>query len=169
MILVTVGTHNQGFERLVSAMDELASELDEEVIIQYGSSAYIPVNAQGFQWTTSQQMQELTHRARVVVCHAAAGAILVTLMEKKPLVIVPRLREFGEVVDNHQLQLSSALDQAGQAIEVVNPTVPALRDAITRAAKLPHSNEGAQQLITELRKHLVGLASAKPGTRREVR
>ena len=42
MILVTVGTHPQGFDRLVRPMDELAALLEEEVIIQFGSSSYEP-------------------------------------------------------------------------------------------------------------------------------
>ncbi len=36
MIFVTVGTHHQGFDRLVQAADELAAELDEQVVIQRG-------------------------------------------------------------------------------------------------------------------------------------
>lgn len=163
MILVTVGTHNHGFDRLVKAMDELAAELDEQVVIQYGSSTYIPVHAQGFQWTTSQKMQELTHQARIVVSHAAAGSILATFLEGKPLVVVPRLKEFGEVVDNHQLQLSAALDQSGRAVEVKTPSVSTLRDAIVRVEYLSQCNKGADLLISALQQRLGGWASIKPG------
>ena len=38
MILVTVGTHVLGFDRLVKKMDEIASKIDEEVIIQIGNT-----------------------------------------------------------------------------------------------------------------------------------
>jgi len=40
MIFVTVGTHDQGFERLVKKMDEIAGQIDEEVVIQVGYTDY---------------------------------------------------------------------------------------------------------------------------------
>lgn len=44
MIFVTVGTHEQPFNRLVKKMDELKKEgiITEEVIIQTGFSTYKP-------------------------------------------------------------------------------------------------------------------------------
>jgi UDP-N-acetylglucosamine transferase subunit ALG13 len=92
LILVTVGTHNHGFDRLVKAMDELAAEVDEPVMVQYGSSVYVPRHAEHFQWTSGQRMEQLSQAARVIVTHAAAGSILVALLREKPLVVVPRLR-----------------------------------------------------------------------------
>ena len=72
MILVTVGTHNRGFDRLVRAADELATLTDEPVVIQYGSSKYEPRHAcRSFRLTTSQEMEYLTLQARVIIMHAA--------------------------------------------------------------------------------------------------
>ena len=45
MIFVTVGTHEQQFNRLVECMDKWAGENDEEVVIQTGYSTYEPKNA----------------------------------------------------------------------------------------------------------------------------
>ena len=42
MIFVTVGTHEQPFDRLVKYMDGWAAEHDEKVIIQTGFSTYEP-------------------------------------------------------------------------------------------------------------------------------
>jgi UDP-N-acetylglucosamine transferase subunit ALG13 len=41
MILVTVGMHDQGFDRLVRAADELAAQIEEQVFIQYGETQII--------------------------------------------------------------------------------------------------------------------------------
>jgi len=49
------------------------------VIIQWGSSTYQPQHARQFRFTSSQQMIELTQQARVIVTHAAAGAIITAL------------------------------------------------------------------------------------------
>ena len=42
MIFVTVGTHEQQFNRLVEYMDKWADEHDEKVVIQTGYSTYEP-------------------------------------------------------------------------------------------------------------------------------
>lgn len=44
MIFVTVGTHEQPFNRLVAFMDKWAEVHDEKVIIQTGFSTYNPIN-----------------------------------------------------------------------------------------------------------------------------
>ena len=46
MIFVTVGTHEQPFDRLVKYIDELVKvgEIKEEVVIQAGYSTYEPVH-----------------------------------------------------------------------------------------------------------------------------
>ena len=48
MIFVTDGTHYQGFDRLITKMDEVAGKIDDEVAIQIGSSKYHPKNAKWF-------------------------------------------------------------------------------------------------------------------------
>jgi beta-1,4-N-acetylglucosaminyltransferase len=155
LILVTVGTHNQGFNRLVGPMDELAADLDERVVIQRGSSTYEPQYAEHFQWTTSQRMEQLTEEARIVVAHAAAGVIILALRYDKPLVVIPRLRRFGEHADDHQQQLAKALEAEGKVIVVHNPSVVALQEAIGQAVRHEGPrNNGPAQLVAALHQQL---------------
>lgn len=135
MIFATVGTHKQGFERMVQAFDLLAreNEFDEELIIQYGTSGYVPQHATAFQWATSQRMDQLTQSARILVTHAAAGAIILGLQAQKPLVVIPRRKQFEEHMDDHQLQLANALEQSGRAVALLDPTATGLARAIGRA------------------------------------
>ncbi|MDQ4076869.1 MAG: beta-1,4-galactosyltransferase [Chloroflexota bacterium] len=155
MILVTVGTHTQGFERLVRPMDALAAALDERVVIQRGSSSYTPRHAEHFRWTTSEHMEELTAEARVVVAHAAAGAIILALREKKPLVVAPRLARYGEHFDDHQLQLATMLDAQSKALVVYEPSLDTLRAAIQRVAiRNPPDHVGPTQLVHALQQQL---------------
>lgn len=157
MILVTVGTHPQGFERLVRAADELAGRTPEEVVIQYGSSTYIPQHAaRRFAFTDSREMEQLTARAWAVITHAAAGALILGLRLGKPLVLVPRLRRYGEVVDDHQSQLAKALEADGRAIWVQELSAEALMEALRRAESLRPSAEGAGRLIAFLQGQLRG-------------
>jgi beta-1,4-N-acetylglucosaminyltransferase len=154
MILVTVGLHDQGFERLVRVADELASTLSEEVIIQFGSSKYTPKSAKHFSFTSSEQMENLIREARIVITHAGAGTILMTLRECKPIIVVPRLKKYNEVFDNHQLQLTRALAESGKAVAVIDPSPLLLREGISNAEKLSLPREGAPTLIAALRAQL---------------
>jgi UDP-N-acetylglucosamine transferase subunit ALG13 len=150
MILVTVGTHNRGFERLVRVADEFAMQVEEEVIIQYGSSSYIPRYAKNFQWTSSEHMEQLTLGARVVVTHAAAGAIILAVRFGKPIVVVPRMRRFGEHIDDHQQQLAVALCDHDRVISVRDLSTESLKFAIQGCADLKLTHSSNQTIIDAL-------------------
>ena len=109
MIFVTVGSHYQGFERLIKKMDEIVGRIEEEVVMQIGHTDYKPVNARYFDFETYIKMQQLNRDARVVVSHAGAGSILTALEQKTPVIIVPRLKKFEEIIDDHQLEITEAM------------------------------------------------------------
>ena len=113
MIFVTVGTHTKGFERLVAAMDRIAASTCEEVVIQIGATAYRPHAARWFTYAGVDEIQRLTEDARIVVSHAGAGSILMSLRAGKPLVIMPRRRQYHEHGDDHQVELAMALEESG--------------------------------------------------------
>lgn len=156
MILVTVGMHFQGFDRLVRAADELAKGLNEKVLIQYGNSSSIPQYADGFAWTTGDEMEYLMREARVIVAHAAVGSIIPALKNGKPLVITPRMKLYNEVIDDHQQQLSKMLGMSGKAVSVENLSSESLRTAIDNAGKNPPLVDGPTQLVQALKDLLAG-------------
>lgn len=148
MIFVTVGTHTLGFERLVMAMDQAAREpamLDrtamnrtageaaEEVVIQLGATRYRPRCASWFTFADSAELERLTRAARVVVSHAGAGTILLTLRLGKPLVVMPRRKCYHEHGDDHQVELARALEQSGALLvaETVDQLPARLQEAAT--------------------------------------
>lgn len=139
MILVTVGMHNAPFDRLVKAADEMASLIEESVVIQRGVSGYTPMFSQYVDFTDEAQMQTWLSQVRAVVSHAGAGSILSALKAGKPLVLVPRLRRFGEHADDHQLELAEVLAQRRKAVTVSEPSAGALHDAIAQANELTRS------------------------------
>ncbi len=154
MILVTVGTHSANFNRLVLAADEMARQIEEQVIIQYGSSTR-PQYAQGLDFIPSDQINALTREARVVISHAAAGSIITTLLAGKPLVVVPRQKANGEMLDDHQFQLARALNETRRAIAIYEPTAARLRSAIEAATStLDRPASSTPQMILALRKEL---------------
>jgi UDP-N-acetylglucosamine transferase subunit ALG13 len=165
MILVTVGTHTVGFDRLVQAADELAAQLDEPVVIQYGSSCFLPRHAQGFAFVSSQEMERLVAQARVVISHAAAGSAILVLGVGKPLVLVPRLKQYSEVIDDHQQQLARALAAQGRSVMVDSPSAESLQAAVAAASSCPSTGHHAGQLVADLREKLAAWQAAEKTAR----
>lgn len=155
MLFVTVGTHTQGFERLIKATDELAGSgrIKEKVVMQTGNTKYEPKNCAWFRFESFKKIQELNKNARIVITHAGAGCIITALHFNKPLVIVPRYKKFGEHVNNHQCDLALALEQEKKAISVADIT--GLENAI-KSARAPPRKKGKNVLIENIRKYLDG-------------
>ena len=151
MILVTVGTHDQQFDRLVKGADQLASQLEESVIIQRGCSNYEPAYAESFKWTSSQQMELLTGESRLVISQASAGAVIHAIQKEKPLVLVPRLKRYQENHNDHQLQLAQALEDAGRVVVVLEPTAKLLEKAIKISLQKNYPYSGDNQLQNALK------------------
>lgn len=120
MILVTVGTHFLPFDRLIKKMDDIAGKIEEEVIMQIGNSSYTPKHANFFHFKELEEMEQLIKEARVVVTHGGAGTILLALAKEKIIICVPRLKEFNEVLVDHQLDLVYNLANEKKIIAVYN-------------------------------------------------
>lgn len=120
MILVTVGTHVRGFERLIQKMDDIAGKIQEEVVIQIGNTDYQPKHAKFFKFKSYQEMEHLMKEARIIVCHGGAGTILLALKKGKTVISVPRLKEYNEVLVDHQLDLVYTLANEKRIIAVYN-------------------------------------------------
>ncbi len=118
MIFVTVGTHYMGFERLIEKMDEIAPNLDDEVIMQIGTTKYEPKNAKWYKFIEMEKIQEYYKKADIIVAHSGAGTLLDSLSFEKPVITVPRLKKFGEHIDDQQIELAEALDKTNRTIAI---------------------------------------------------
>lgn len=123
MIFVTVGTHEQQFNRLVSYMDEWASSHDEEVVIQSGFSTYEPKSAKYNKLYPYKTMVELVDKARIVITHGGPSSFIMPLQIGKVPVVVPRMKEFDEHVNDHQLDFARAVaERQGNIIVIEDVT-----------------------------------------------
>ena len=118
MIYVTVGTHTQGFPRLVKKMDEIAARIKEQVIMQIGTTDYVPRHASFFRISDEKQIESYVRKARLIVTHAGAGSIISSLNQGKIPIVVPRRKEFHEHVDDHQVEMARAFEKEGKVIAV---------------------------------------------------
>lgn len=90
MIFVTVGTHEQPFNRLVKYMDEWAKVNQEEVIIQTGYSNYEPVNCKWQKFFQHEEITAYTAKARIIITHGGPSSFIMPLSMGKIPVVVPR-------------------------------------------------------------------------------
>jgi UDP-N-acetylglucosamine transferase subunit ALG13 len=151
MIFVSVGTNEARFDRLLRAVAELP--LDEELVVQHGHST--PVDRPGTElvaFLSFEGMVDTIRRARVVVTHAGVGSVMVSLANGKRPVVMPRLRSFGEAVDDHQLQLGRRFAEAGLVTlaEAPDGLAAALAGEQQPAAIVPSASSLAADLTSFL-------------------
>lgn len=121
MIFVTVGTHEQPFDRLVAYMDQLKETgvLTEEVIIQTGFSTYEPKHCRWQKLFPYKEMVRMVDEARIVITHGGPSSFIMPLQIGKIPVVVPRQKQFEEHVNDHQLVFAKALaERQGNLIVV---------------------------------------------------
>ena len=119
MIFVTVGTHEQQFNRLVECMDKWAGENDEEVVIQTGYSTYEPKNAKWSKLYPYSKMVELVDKARIVITHGGPSSFIMPLQIGKTPIVVPRQYKYDEHVNDHQVKFCKEVESRMGTIVVV--------------------------------------------------
>ncbi|MBI4173926.1 MAG: beta-1,4-galactosyltransferase [Candidatus Aenigmarchaeota archaeon] len=136
MIYVSVGTHREGFDRLVKAVDALAASGKlRGVLAQIGNSGYRPAHIKWFRFAAStEEIEKHFAAANLVITHAGAGAIINAIKEGKPTVVVPRYRKFHEHSDDHQLDICHELERTGRIVAVYD--IERLGTAIQQALRL---------------------------------
>nr|WP_308623734.1 glycosyltransferase [uncultured Eisenbergiella sp.] len=121
MIFVTVGTHEQPFNRLIEYIDGLKKDgaIAEAVIIQIGYSTYEPKYCRWQKLFSYQEMLKLVGEARIVITHGGPSSFIMPLQIGKTPIVVPRRHEFNEHVNDHQVTFSKAVAERMGTIIVV--------------------------------------------------
>ena len=123
MIFITVGTHEQQFNRLVEYIDELkgSGKIEEEIIIQTGFSTHEPKYCFSKNLFSYKEMSENVDKARIIITHGGPSSFIAPLRIGKIPIVVPRRKEFDEHVNDHQLNFCRQVaDRQGNIILVEN-------------------------------------------------
>lgn len=118
MILVTVGTQKFPFNRLLAKVDSLIGQgrITDEVKAQTGYSDYIPKHYSFGKFFPDETFYTLIQNSNVLITHGGIGTITKGLLMGKKVVIVPRKKEYGEHVDNHQMEIGERFSEMGYAV-----------------------------------------------------
>jgi UDP-N-acetylglucosamine transferase subunit ALG13 len=120
MIFITVGTHEDPFDRLVKAIDTLKKEqrITQEVFIQTGYSKYQPQYCQYKAFVPFEEMTRRMAESDMVITHGGTGSIMLILYHQKIPIVVPRKSEFHEHIDDHQVLFCQTMADKGKIIPV---------------------------------------------------
>lgn len=122
MILVLLGTQNNSFLRLLEAIElNIASGvIKDEVIVQAGFTKFKSKKMKIFKFIGEKELSNLQDRADMIITHGGVGSIVSSLKKGKKVLVVPRLKKYGEHVNNHQLQIARRFGQDGYVKYVIN-------------------------------------------------
>jgi UDP-N-acetylglucosamine transferase subunit ALG13 len=116
-VVVTVGSLSFSFVRLLTRLRKIIPP-DAELLLQVGVDAdRLEWDGAGIRATMApDELDDEMASADVVIAHSGIGSALATLDAGKMPVLVPRLKRFGEHVDDHQVQIARTLHARGLAV-----------------------------------------------------
>ena len=112
MIFVVTGTQLP-FDRLIRMLDEIAPQLDEDIVAQVNGSGYLPRHINTIDLLPPDEFDRLFSSARLIVAHAGIGTIITAMQQHKPVIIFPRIAALGEHRNEHQLATAKKMKEAG--------------------------------------------------------
>ena len=116
MVLVTLGTQDQKFYRLLDAIEK--SNIKDKIIVQAGGSAdYKSNKMEIFKFIDMDKMKQLIKEADIVITHGGTGSIITPLEMGKKVIACPRLSKYKEHINDHQKEVTSVLKEEGCILE----------------------------------------------------
>ena len=115
MIFVTLGTQDKQFKRLLDAVQKQIDNgnIKDEVIVQAGCTKYKSQEMNIRHYMSVKKFEQAVEDADIIICHAGVGSILSALSKNKKIIAAARLKEYGEHVNDHQLQILENFSKKG--------------------------------------------------------
>lgn len=118
MIVFTLGTINFPFHRSVNWLNSLLETklINEPVVFQHGTT---PVNNLNHPLVTLHksltryEMQDYIQKSSLVISHAGQGSTRNLAELRASFILLPRLKRYGEHIDDHQLIFARQVEQFG--------------------------------------------------------
>ncbi len=107
MILVSLGTQDREFTRLLKAVEKQIKlgNIKEKVIVQAGETKYESDCMEIFDLIPSKEFLKLLKECSLLITHGGVGTIIDGLHHHKKIIAAARLCEYGEHQNNHQKQI----------------------------------------------------------------
>jgi UDP-N-acetylglucosamine transferase subunit ALG13 len=160
-VFVVVGNARQPFRRLLEAVDDLAGTpllRGSHVVLQTGHDReFEAVHCDQQDFFPPPRFEELMARADVVICHGGNGTIFDALRAGKRPVVMPRRRQYGEHLNDHQLDLVRAFNSERRIFAAYEPEE--LPEAVRQARSVPGDllDSTPSRMITLVERAIVDL------------
>ena len=151
MIFVTVGTHEQPFNRLIKCIDDLKASgfIKEEVFMQIGYSTYLPKYCNYSKFINYDDMNFYFNKADIIITHGGPSSFIVPVSLGKVPIVVPRQKKYNEHVNDHQLIFCNELVKRGFPIICIND-IAELKENLTVRNKISSFVSNNQKFVNNL-------------------
>lgn len=119
MILVTLGTQDKQFKRL---LDNIQKEIDagnikDRVVVQAGYTKYNSKDMEIFDLVDRDKFNDLINKCDLLITHGGVGSILTGLKNNKKVIVCPRLSKYKEHINDHQVQIVDNFYNSGYILK----------------------------------------------------
>lgn len=120
MILITLGTQDKQFTRLLDKVQEQINKgnIKEKVIVQAGHTKYESDDMEIFDLIDREKFSSLISDCDLLITHGGVGSIITGLQNNKKVIVAPRLAKYDEHMNDHQIQITDNFSNAGYILSL---------------------------------------------------
>lgn len=120
MILVTLGTQDKDFSRLLEAIEKEIKKgnIQEEVIVQAGHTKFSSDRMKIFDFISAEKLEEWIESADLIITHGGVSSIMTALKHQKKIIAAARLHKYKEHTNDHQVQIIKEFEKKGYLLEL---------------------------------------------------
>jgi UDP-N-acetylglucosamine transferase subunit ALG13 len=118
MIFVVLGTWEMPFTRPLVQIEEAVRQglIREPVLVQSGRTSYESPNLTLVPFFGKEDLERMYGEASLIICQAGVGSIMLGLRKQKKVIAIARLAQFGEHIDDHQLEILDVFTKTGAVL-----------------------------------------------------
>lgn len=118
MILVTLGTQDKTFVRLLEAIQKQIDigNIKDKVIVQAGYTKFKSKDMEIFELISMDKFDNLIKECDLLITHGGVGSIITGLKNNKKVIAAARLEKYGEHTNDHQLQIIENFTKSGYIV-----------------------------------------------------
>lgn len=120
MIFITLGTQDKPFNRLLEAVQTQIDKgvIKDRVVVQAGCTKFESKDMEIFDLIPMDDFDKLMCECDLLITHGGVGSIVTGLKKDKKVIAAARLAQYGEHVNDHQLQIIDNFDKAGYILKL---------------------------------------------------
>ena len=121
MILITLGTQDKKFYRLLEAVQKQIDSkiIKDRVVVQAGcSSDFKTKDMEIFDLIPMDDFDKLINECDILITHGGVGSIITGLKNNKKVIAAARLEKYGEHTNDHQLQIIENFSNSGYILKL---------------------------------------------------